>query len=103
VMVDTRSNTVIGGIQPVGFKPDIVTLDTRLHFLFVGCASGISVFKESGASSGQVQKVKDYIISSSSAHSIAVDENTHMLYIPLTNVGGRPVLRIEQFNPNGNV
>jgi DNA-binding beta-propeller fold protein YncE len=103
VMVDIRSNTIIGGIQSVGFKPDIVTLDTRLHFLFVGCASGVSVFDESGASSGQVHKVKDYTISSSSAHSIAVDENTHMLYIPLTDVGGRPILRIEQYNPHGNV
>jgi hypothetical protein len=102
VMVDIRSNTVIGGIQPVGFKPDIVTLDTHLHVLFVGCASGVSVFDESGASSGRVHKLRDYTISSSSAHSIAVDENTHTIYIPLTDVGGRPLLRVEQYNPNGN-
>jgi hypothetical protein len=103
VMIDIRSNAVIGSIQPIGFKPDIVTLDLHLHVLFVGCASGISVFDESGVSSGQLRKLRDYTISSSSAHSIAVDENTHMIYIPLTDVGGRPVLRIEQYNPNGNV
>jgi hypothetical protein len=102
VMVDIRSNTLIGGIQPVGFKPDIVTLDTHLHVLFVGCTSGVSVFDESRAINGVMHKLRDYIISSSSAHSIAVDENTHMIYIPLTDVGGRPVLRIEQYNPNGN-
>jgi hypothetical protein len=103
VMVDIRSNAVIGSIQPVGFKPDIVALDNNLHVLFVGCASGVSVFNESGASSGALQKLSDYIISSSSAHSLAIDENTHTIYIPLTDVGGRPVLRIEQFNPKGNV
>lgn len=103
VMIDLRSNTVIRGIQTVGFKPDIVTLDTHLRILFVGCASGVSVFDESGASSGRMHKLKDYTISSSSAHSIAVDEKTHIIYIPLTDVGGRPVLRIEQYNPNGNV
>jgi DNA-binding beta-propeller fold protein YncE len=103
VMVDIRSMKVIGAIQTVGFKPDIVALDNNLHVLFVGCASGVSVFDESGASSGALQKLRDYTISSSSAHSVAVDENTHTIYIPLTDVGGRPVLRIEQYNPNGNV
>ncbi|HEX6109179.1 MAG TPA: hypothetical protein VFZ02_07155 [Ktedonobacteraceae bacterium] len=103
VMVDIRSIKVIGGIQAVGFKPDIITLDTNLHVLFVGCASGVSVFDESGASNGALQKLSDYTISSSSAHSLAVDENTHTIYIPLTDVGGRPVLRIEQYNPKGNV
>ena len=102
VMVDIGSNTVVSGSQPVGFKPDIVTLDTHLHVLFVGCASGVSVFDESRAINGVVHKLRDYTISSSSAHSIAVDENTHMIYIPLTDVGGRPILRIEQYNPNGN-
>ena len=103
VMVDIRSNAVIGSIQPVGIKPDIVALDTNLHILFVGCASGVSVFNESGAPGGVLHKLRDYTISSSSAHSLAVDENTHTIYIPLTDVGGRPVLRIEQYNPNGNV
>jgi DNA-binding beta-propeller fold protein YncE len=103
VMVDIRSGAVLGSAQPVGFKPDIVTLDTHLHVLFVGCTSGVSVFDESAASNGVLHKLRDYTISSSSAHSIAVDENTHMIYIPLTDVGGRPVLRIEQFNPTGNV
>jgi len=105
VMVDIRSNTVIRGIQPVGFKPDIITLDTHLHVLFVGSASGVSVFDEGGASSGTLKGLGEvvYTISTSSAHSIAVDENTHIIYIPLTDVGGRPVLRIEQYNPNGNV
>jgi DNA-binding beta-propeller fold protein YncE len=103
VMVDLRSNKVIGKIQTVGFKPDIVALDNNLHVLFVGCASGVSVFDENGVSSVGLRKLKDYTISSSSAHSVAVDENTHTIYIPLTDVGGRPVLRIEQYNPHGNV
>jgi hypothetical protein len=28
------------------------------------------------------------------AHSVAVDPATHLVYFPLENVGGQPVLRI---------
>jgi hypothetical protein len=28
------------------------------------------------------------------AHTVAVDPRTHRVYLPLENVGGRPVLRI---------
>jgi hypothetical protein len=28
------------------------------------------------------------------AHSVAVDPTTHLVYVPLEDVGGRPVLRI---------
>ncbi len=106
VMVDLRSMKAIGDLQhlkSVGFKPDIVALDSKLHILYVGCASGISVFDERGASRGSLNKLKDYIISSSSSHSIAVNDDTHNIYIPLTNVGGRPVLWIEQYNQKGSV
>ena len=28
------------------------------------------------------------------AHSVAVDPNTHLVYLPLANLGGRSVLRV---------
>ena len=59
VMVDLRSMKAIGDLQhlkSVGFKPDIVALDSKLHILYVGCASGISVFDESGASRGSLNR-----------------------------------------------
>ena len=34
------------------------------------------------------------------AHSVCVDPATHLVYLPLENVGGRPVLRIME--PSGS-
>jgi hypothetical protein len=28
------------------------------------------------------------------AHSVAVDPSTHLVYFPLENIGGKPILRI---------
>ncbi len=33
-------------------------------------------------------------------HTIAVNEETHEIYLPLTRVGNRPVLRIMRYNAN---
>jgi hypothetical protein len=33
------------------------------------------------------------------AHSVAVDPRTHLLYFPLQDIGGRPVLRIMEGTP----
>jgi hypothetical protein len=33
------------------------------------------------------------------AHTIAVDQETHYIYLPLENVGSIPVLRIALFHP----
>lgn len=66
--------------------------DRRL--LYVACESGIlSVFQEQGRN---MQKRGDQFIAAE-AHSIAVDQQTHRLYFPLEDLGGRPVLRIALF------
>jgi hypothetical protein len=31
------------------------------------------------------------------AHTVAVDQNTHLVYFPLEDVNGKPVLRIMEF------
>jgi hypothetical protein len=36
------------------------------------------------------------------AHSVAVDPETHHIYLPLMNVGGRPVLRELAVEPAGS-
>jgi DNA-binding beta-propeller fold protein YncE len=83
---------------PVAFNPDIVRLDHTLHVLFIGCAGGISVFDESGR---QLKKLGDYFLGGGSHHTLAIDEETQLIYLPQPSVGGRPVLRVIKYVPNG--
>ncbi|MBV9231308.1 MAG: YncE family protein [Chloroflexi bacterium] len=104
VVVDIRTLKVIGDpqhLQQVGVKADILALDHVLHVLYVASASSISVFDESPAARGTLHKIGDYVVSSSTSHTIAVDDTTHNIYVPLIDVGGRPTLRIEHYNQNG--
>jgi hypothetical protein len=78
-------------------KPDIVILDHPLHIILVGCLAGVTVFDESG---GHVRKLGNYVLGSNT-HTLAIDEKTQLVYMPIPNVGGRPTLRIVRFNPNG--
>lgn len=78
--------------------PDIVVLDSAAHILLVGCKDGVSVFDERP---GAFRKLRDYILGKNT-HTLAVDEATQYIYIPLTDTGGgRPVLRIVRYNPSG--
>ncbi len=102
-MVDIQRMKSTGTLQQVGVKPDILALDHGLHILYVGSVTSVSVFDESKASSGTLTRLGrpgDYIISTGSTHTIAVNDATHELYVPLTDLGGQPVLRIEQYSPN---
>ncbi|HCI79941.1 MAG TPA: hypothetical protein DHW02_09630 [Ktedonobacter sp.] len=85
-------------LLPLAFNPDIVRLDQSAHLLVVGCASGISLFDESG---GQLKKLNNYFLGGGSNHTIAINEAQQILYLPLPTVGDRPVLRIIQYDPNG--
>lgn len=87
-----------GPLLPVAFNPDIVRLDHPMHLLVVGCAGGISLFDESGR---QLKKLGDYFLGGGSHHTIAIDEATQLIYLPQPSVGGRPVLRVIQYVPNG--
>lgn len=98
VRVDLTSMTIVHDpLMLLAAKPDIVILDHPLHVLFVACAGGISVFDESN---GGLRKLGDYIVGKGT-HTLAVNEAAQDLYLPLTDVGGRPVLRIVHYNPAG--
>jgi ABC transporter len=84
---------------PLPLKPDMLVLDHPLHLLYVACGSGIALFKENGRS---LQALGSYSYGVNT-HSIAVNEETHEIYLPLVRVGGRPVLRIMRYNPAGVV
>jgi len=88
-----------GDPLPVAFNPDIVRLDHPLHLLFVGCAAGISIFDESGR--GLKKLGTDYFLGGGSHHTIAIDEATQLIYLPQPSVGGRPILRVIKYVPNG--
>jgi DNA-binding beta-propeller fold protein YncE len=101
--VDLRTMTVIKadpGTAKLAPGPDIMVIDQSLHMLFVGCAGGVSLFDEQA---GQFHKLSDVLIGKDT-HSIAVFDNpqTHEteVFLPI-DIGGRPVLRIARYNPNG--
>ncbi len=78
-------------------RPDIMVLDPALHLVYVACGAGISLFQENGRN---LQWLANYTFGIST-HTIAVNEETHEIYLPLPRVGGRPVLRIMRYSPNG--
>lgn len=93
IPTDPRATRVQGG-------PDIVKLDqvTALHIdvLFVACKAGISIFD---ITPGKFRKLGDEVIGKGT-HTIAIDPVTQKVYVPII-IGGRTVLRVVQFDPNG--
>lgn len=77
-------------IYQVGEDPDVLAFDPGLRNLYVAAESGtVTVFHLTGHTLhllGQIQMPH--------AHTVAVDPMTHLVYFPLENVGGHPLLRI---------
>lgn len=88
-LVDLRTMHVLATTE-VGDDPDVVAWDDAWRRLYVASEGGVvSVFAVSGA---RLDRLEDY--RAPRAHSVAVDPATHRVYLPLQDVGGRPVLRI---------
>ena len=86
---DLESRKVLA-THPVGEDPDVLAFDADLGRLYVASESGmVSVFEERG---------KDLVLRGEvvipHAHTVCVDPGTHLVYFPLEDVGGRPILRI---------
>ncbi|HKO21373.1 MAG TPA: YncE family protein, partial [Candidatus Eisenbacteria bacterium] len=89
LMVDLRTMEVIGS-YPVGEDPDVLAFDPSLGRLYVASESGVvAVFNESDG-----KLVHDGNVRMPHAHSVSVDARTHLVYLPLQSVNGRPILRI---------
>jgi DNA-binding beta-propeller fold protein YncE len=74
----------------VGEEPDVVAMDPEQRRLFVAAESGvISAFD---ARSDSLLPLARY--TALHAHSVAVDPASHLVYVPLEDVGGKAVLRI---------
>ena len=77
-------------VHQVGDDPDVLAYDHALKLLYVSAESGtVAVFHESGR---DVEPVGH--CNMPHAHTVSVDPKTHLVYFPLENVDGKPVLRI---------
>jgi DNA-binding beta-propeller fold protein YncE len=86
---DLRTMTLID-VQQVGEDPDVLAFDPGLKRLYISAESGtVSVLQEKNRS---LRPLSQFVMPH--AHTVAVDPTTHLVYFPLENVGGRPLLRI---------
>ncbi len=87
--IDLRTMEVIEA-QRVGEDPDVLAFDPVWRRLYVSSESGrVSVFTER-----EGRLVHDGDLTIPHAHTVSVDPRTHLVYLPLQNVDGHPVLRI---------
>lgn len=84
------TNMKVLATYPVGEDPDVLAFDPGLKLLYVSAESGhVAVFREQGktlVSQGEVFMPH--------AHTVCVDPDTHLVYFPLENIEGNPLLRI---------
>src|SRR5438445_10862363 len=77
-------------VLPLGSDPDVLAFDPALGRLYVAAESGVvTVFEERDRLLAQLGWYR-----APGAHSVAVDSDTHRVYLPLANIGGRPLLRV---------
>jgi DNA-binding beta-propeller fold protein YncE len=90
IVVDLRAMRVLQ-TQTVGTGPDVLDFDTGLQRLYVASESGtVSVFAETSRRLSKLGEAK----LAEHAHTVAVDPKTHLVYFPLENIDGKPVLRV---------
>ena len=89
VVVDLRTMKVIHTLK-VPDDPDVLAWDASWRRLYVATESGaLSAYWLDGKTLRQIGEVR-----APHAHTVSVDPRTHLVYLPLENVNGRPVLRI---------
>jgi len=88
-LLDLASKKVVG-TYPAGENPDVLAFDPGLKQLYVSAESGtVWVYRENGKA---LSPMGTFFMPH--AHTVCVDPKTHMVYFPLENVDGRPLLRI---------
>ena len=91
LVVDLRTMRVRQRLR-VGDDPDVLAWDAALQRLYVASESGVvSLFVMAGDGDSLRTLAS---LRAPHAHTVAVDPGSHRVYLPLENVGGRPVLRI---------
>ena len=88
-LVDLTNMQVIT-TYPVGKDPDVLAFDPGLKRLYVSAESGnVTVLREQGRA-----LVNEGSLFMPHAHTVSVDPETHLVYFPLENIDGSPLLRI---------
>jgi DNA-binding beta-propeller fold protein YncE len=88
-VVDLATMKVLA-THPVGEDPDVLAFDPGLKRLYVSAESGnVTVFREQGKT-----LVSEGELHMPHAHTVCVDPDTHLVYFPLQDIDGHPVLRI---------
>lgn len=92
--LDLRSMRVVDR-RAVGEEPDVLAFDPAWRRLYVAAESGVvSVFAVKDR-----RLVAAGTLTMPYAHTVWVDPRTHLVYFPLRDVGGRPLLRIMSPRP----
>jgi DNA-binding beta-propeller fold protein YncE len=79
-------------VHQVGEDPDVLAFDPGLGRLYVSAESGtVTVLQESNRDLRQLGQFH-----MPHAHTVSVDPKSHLVYFPLENVDGHPLLRIMQ-------
>jgi DNA-binding beta-propeller fold protein YncE len=92
-VVDLTTMKVLA-THSVGEDPDVLAFDPGLKLLYVSAESGnVTVFREQGK-----VLVSEGGFFLPHAHTVCVDPDTHLVYFPLQDIDGHPVLRIMEPN-----
>ena len=90
VAVVDLTDMQVSAVYQVGKGPDVLAFDPDLKLLYVAAESGhVTVFREEGKA-----LVREGTFYMPHAHTVCVDPQTHLVYFPLQNDGGHPVLRV---------
>jgi DNA-binding beta-propeller fold protein YncE len=89
LVVDLRTMKVVQTLK-VPNDPDVLAWDASWRRLYVAAESGaLSAYWLDGKTLRPIGEVR-----APHAHTVSVDPRTHLVYLPLENVNGRPVLQI---------
>ena len=92
VVVDLKTMNV-GPALPTGKDPDVLAFDPGTKRLFVAAESGqVTVFHEANRT-----LEPEGSIHVPHGHTVAIDPKTHLVYFPLEDLDGKPVLRIMEW------
>ena len=93
-VLDLRTMKVLQTLR-VPDDPDVLAWDPSWRRLYVAAESGVlSAYWLEGNTLRPIAQVR-----APHAHTVSVDPRTHLVYLPLENMNGRPVLRIYEAQP----
>lgn len=88
-VVDLRAMQVTATVK-VGKDPDVLAFDPQWHRLYVATErGGLWIYRVQ-----ERRLVTEGALNLSHAHTVSVDTSTHLVYLALQNLDGRPVLRV---------